>query len=142
MNLKLDSIVPSSRLHKYIIKYTPSNGDQKYVKMRFVRYTKNSVYVRCSSTLCKARLSIKILAPELIVQTAQKSYKINEEATDDSICNTDNYGAIEHNCRECSSSKDAEGRTFKIIRAVFCLFLITQSGLIYRYINLTYLNEC
>ena len=109
MNLKLDSIVPSSRLHKYIIKYTPSNGDQKYVKMRFVRYTKNSVYVRCSSTLCKARLSIKILAPELIVQTAQKSYKINEEATDDSICNTDNYGAIEHNCRECSSSKDAEG---------------------------------
>ena len=40
MNLKLDSIVPSSRLHKYIIKYTPSNGDQKYVKMRFVRYTK------------------------------------------------------------------------------------------------------
>ena len=89
MNLKLDSIEPSSRLHKYIIKYTPSNGDQKYVKMRFVRYTKKSVYVRCSSTLCKARLSIKILAPELIVQTAQKSYKINEEATDDSICNTD-----------------------------------------------------
>ena len=109
MNLKLDSIVPSSRLHKYIIKYTLPNGDHKYVEMRFVRYTKKAVNVRCSNILCKARLSIKILAPELIVQTGPRSYKINEEATEDSICNADNYGAVEHKCRKCSSSRDAEG---------------------------------
>ena len=96
MNSQLDSIVSSSRLPKYIIKYTLPNGDQKFAKMRWLRYTKKSVYLRCSNVICNTKIIIKIVSPDLIVSNGPKRFKLSEEATDDDVLNKDNYGATEH----------------------------------------------
>ena len=77
--------------------------------MRWLGYTKKSVYLRCSNVICNAKLIIKIVSPDLIVSNGPKRFKLSEEATDDDVFNKDNYGATEHKCRKCSPSRDDDG---------------------------------
>ena len=127
MNSQLDSIVSSSRLPKYIIKYTLPNGDQKFAKMRWLRYTKKSVYLRCSNVICNAKLNIKIVSPDLIVSNGPKKFKLSEEVTDDDVLNKDNYGATEHKCRKCSPSRGDDGFCDITRHRLECLKDISES---------------
>ena len=96
-------------LLKYIIEYTLSNGDQEFVKMRWLRYTKKSVYSRCSNAICNAKINMKIVSTDLIVSNGPKRFKLSKEVTDDAVLNIENYGATEHKCRKCLPSRDDDG---------------------------------
>ena len=73
MKSQLGSIVTLSRLPKYTIKYTLSNGNQKSAKMRWLRYTKKSVYLTCSNATCNAKFNIKNDPPDLMVSIGPKN---------------------------------------------------------------------
>ena len=86
-----------------------SNGDQKFAKMRWLVYTKKSIYLTCSNAICNAKINIKIVSPNLIVSKGPKKFKLREEATDDAVLNKNNYGATEHNCRKFLPRRDDDG---------------------------------
>ena len=51
----------------------------------------------------------EIVSPDLVVSNGQNKFKLNEEATEESVLNKDNYGATEHKCRKCSPIRDDDG---------------------------------
>ena len=85
------------------------NWGSKIHKMRWQIYTKIAVYLRLSNTTYKAELKMKNVSLDLIVTRGPRTFKPDEEATEDYVLNEPNHGAIEHICRKCSLRRDEEG---------------------------------
>ena len=85
------------------------NGDEKYAQMRPHKYRKNTVYLTCSHTGCKAKLSLTIIPPIVTKQKKPKEYILSDEVTDDELLDTKNYGPFKHKCRQYLPSKDENG---------------------------------
>ena len=59
MNARLHSMVKNVRkYYLYVIHYKLLNGANKYVQMRYKNIFKNSIYLSCSNSKCKAKLSL------------------------------------------------------------------------------------
>ena len=87
-----------------------SDGTTKYVEMSYQRCTKHAVYVRCANRKCTARFNLKVLSPLIITGNSKETFRINPEAPEAVLCNTDNFKHPEHKCRHyCEGTEDDEG---------------------------------
>ena len=96
-NLKheLHSVIKSMEKTIYVIKYTMSDGSQKYAKMRKNRYWSSNLHLECSLTKCKARISLKTVWPIQIDQVG-KVFKPNAATSDEILTDIRSYLQIEH----------------------------------------------
>ena len=57
----------------FIIHYNSLIGEDKYIQMRYKKFSKNAIYLPCSNTKFKAKISFKVLSPR-IIEKIEASY--------------------------------------------------------------------
>ena len=114
------------------------NGDEKYAQMRPHKYRKNTVYLTCSDTGCKAKLSLTIIPPIVTKQKKPKEYTMSDEVTEAELLVTKNYSPFEQKYRQCLPSKDENGYCDVTRHENQCLEKVPMTTKVFHY---TYQNS-
>ena len=87
--------------------------------MRKQKLTTNSIYLVCTSTKCNAKV-ISTVTGIPIVKVSKYVYKFGANTTDEMMLQTNNYGEIFHNHRNCRDMRtDGTCRTIRHETACF-----------------------
>ena len=90
-----------------------------YVEMRKQKLTTNSIYLACTSTKCNAKVILTVTGIP-IVKISKFVYKFGANTTDEMMLQTNNYGEIFHNHRNCQDMRtDGTCRTIRHETACF-----------------------
>ena len=80
MDARLHSVANARKNYYYIIHYKLLNDEDKYVPIRYQKFSNNAIYLKCGNTKCKAKISFKVLSPRIIEQierTGRNRYILN-----------------------------------------------------------------